>query len=322
MGGEIAVEASTLYALGYEGELGETLTLTIAPFREDGAGEYTEDAEAGRTLTFTLCGILPAYQEEWEICGDVLFPTALISTTQADVLCAGSAAVSCVLLKTEDGYDCLARELSESGEDAEDLIFNENAYPQLTSTSLEETLRTLRRALLGVSVGILALFVLSYVRSRRETWRTLSLLGADLRQLRRMLRWECLTFWGISAAAGTAAGVLLFRLAVPLFSRIMEKELVYSLSFVHLATGVAVGSLSVWLAYLLPMFFLGQWLETDGKGTGLLHSVRYCAGVSLPRGRLASPPVGSWVRTCAAIRFAGPCSFSWRCWRWESWCRG
>ncbi len=265
--GEAALEASLANRLGLQGQLGETVRLHLAPVDERGRpmeGAETEEME------IRLCGIIRDYNANWCISNQALLPSVFLS----EEAFAGweNTPYSCFLmlgdpdwdleemeqdlegrtsLKIQDGdtQETILSRLSSLGQKLERNVYT---YPSDPANNIE-TMMTAVRLLGGLLAAIiLVVTVVSSVRSRREEWRSLTLLGAERGQLRGILAREALAFGLLSMALGLGLALAAFALLLPLSSRLVGFSLYYGFSGPHLLLAAALGGCMVLLSYLLP----------------------------------------------------------------------
>ena len=186
---EIAMTTTLLDALGCSYDLGQTITLKVADNDYDplsGSGKIVEQ-------TYTLCGVLPAYDVYWNL-GSNLTVSAVVVEPLA---LAGQ--------KFQTFYDLNADTVGTASDDP-DFIANEYAYPQ-EDTSLTFLLMI---AIL-VSFFAVAQYFVIVLHKRVQTLHTFQILGARKQDLHRMCLWEALfaglaaVFLGFALGCGAAA---------------------------------------------------------------------------------------------------------------------
>ena len=189
---EIAMTTTLLDALGCSYDLGQTITLKVADNDYDplsGSGKIVEQ-------TYTLCGVLPAYDVYWNL-GSNLTVSAVVVEPLA---LAGQ--------KFQTFYDLNADTVGTASDDP-DLIANEYAYPQEDTVS--SSLTFLLMIAILVSFFAVAQYFVIVLHKRVQTLHTFQILGARKQDLHRMCLWEALfaglaaVFLGFALGCGAAA---------------------------------------------------------------------------------------------------------------------
>ena len=184
---EIAMTTTLLDALGCSYDVGQTVTLKVA------ANDYDPLAGSGAVMekSFTLCGVLPAYDVYWNLNGNLT-----VSGIVAEPLALDGQKFQTFY------YLNAAAPVTASPDPA--LVANEYAYPQ--DDTVSSSLRFLLVAAILVSFFAVAQYFLIVLHKRVHTINTFLTLGAKNRDLRLMCLWETL-FAGLAAvAAGFALG--------------------------------------------------------------------------------------------------------------------
>ena len=189
---EIAMTTTLLDALGCSYDLGQTITLKVADNDYDplsGSGKIVEQ-------TYTLCGVLPAYDVYWNL-GSNLTVSAVVAEPLA---LAGQ--------KFQTFYDLNADTVGTASDDP-DLIANEYAYPQEDTVS--SSLTFLLMIAILVSFFAVAQYFVIVLHKRVQTLHTFQILGARKQDLHRVCLWEALfaglaaVFLGFALGCGAAA---------------------------------------------------------------------------------------------------------------------
>ena len=189
---EIAMTTTLLDALGCSYDLGQTITLKVADNDYDplsGSGKIVEQ-------TYTLCGVLPAYDVYWNL-GSNLTVSAVVVEPLA---LAGQ--------KFQTFYDLNADTVGTASDDP-DFIANEYAYPQEDTVS--SSLTFLLMIAILVSFFAVAQYFVIVLHKRVQTLHTFQILGARKQALHRMCLWEALfaglaaVFLGFALGCGAAA---------------------------------------------------------------------------------------------------------------------
>ena len=187
---EIAMTTTLLDALGCSYDLGQTITLKVADNDYDplsGSGKIVEQ-------TYTLCGVLPAYDVYWNL-GSNLTVSAVVVEPLA---LAGQ--------KFQTFYDA---DTVGTASDDPDFIANEYAYPQEDTVS--SSLTFLLMIAILVSFFAVAQYFVIVLHKRVQTLHTFQILGARKQDLHRMCLWEALfaglaaVFLGFALGCGAAA---------------------------------------------------------------------------------------------------------------------
>ena len=184
---EIAMTTTLLDALGCSYDVGQTVTLKVA------ANDYDPLAGSGAVMekSFTLCGVLPAYDVYWNLNGNLTVSSIVTEPLALD----GQKFQTFYYLNA-------AAPVTASTDPA--LVANEYAYPQEDTVS--SSLRFLLVAAILVSFFAVTQYFLIVLHKRVHTINTFLTLGAKNRDLRLMCLWETL-FAGLAAvAAGFALG--------------------------------------------------------------------------------------------------------------------
>ena len=189
---EIAMTTTLLDALGCSYDLGQTITLKVADNEYDplsGSGKIVEQ-------TYTLCGVLPAYDVYWNL-GSNLTVSAVVAEPLA---LTGQ--------KFQTFYDLNADTVGTASDDP-DFIANEYAYPQEDTVS--SSLTFLLMIAILVSFFAVAQYFVIVLHKRVQTLHTFQILGARKQDLHRMCLWEALfaglaaVFLGFALGCGAAA---------------------------------------------------------------------------------------------------------------------
>ena len=189
---EIAMTTTLLDALGCSYDLGQTITLKVADNDYDplsGSGKIAKQ-------TYTLCGVLPAYDVYWNL-GSNLTVSAVVVEPLA---LAGQ--------KFQTFYDLNADTVGTASDDP-DFIANEYAYPQEDTVS--SSLTFLLMIAILVSFFAVAQYFVIVLHKRVQTLHTFQILGARKQDLHRMCLWEALfaglaaVFLGFALGCGAAA---------------------------------------------------------------------------------------------------------------------
>lgn len=189
---EIAMTTTLLDALGCSYDLGQTITLKVVDNDYDplsGSGKVVEQ-------TYTLCGILPAYDVYWNL-GSNLTVSAVVVEPLA---LAGQ--------KFQTFYYLNADTVVTASDDP-NFIANEYAYPQEDTVS--SSLTFLLMIAILVSFFAVAQYFVIVLHKRVQTLHTFQILGARKQDLHRMCLWEALfaglaaVFLGFALGCGAAA---------------------------------------------------------------------------------------------------------------------
>ena len=181
-----------LDALGCSYDVGQTVTLKVA------ANDYDPLSGSGKVVeqTYTLCGILPAYDVYWNL-GSNLTVSAVVVEPLA---LAGQ--------KFQTFYYLNADTVVTASDDP-NFIANEYAYPQEDTVS--SSLTFLLMIAILVSFFAVAQYFVIVLHKRVQTLHTFQILGAREQDLHRMCLWEALfaglaaVFLGFALGCGAAA---------------------------------------------------------------------------------------------------------------------
>ena len=132
------------------------------------------------------------------------------------------------------------------------LVRNDYTYPKDASDSIETVMGAVRTLSGVLAVIILGITVVTSVHSRREEWRSLTLLGANRQRLKGLLFQEALEFGFLSMLLGVGGALLIFALLMPLSSALLGFPLSYGFSAIHLLMSMGIGCGMVAISYLIP----------------------------------------------------------------------
>lgn len=197
--GEIAVEASLLTRLGFSYELGQTISLSVAPPQE------TENAE-NANYTFTLCGVVKNYSAHWKTDG---FP--LVSYFVHPDFCVNAPQpLLSVFAQLRPEYAAQAESLRTLALPKGFFVKNDFAYLQYASDNAPQTNRILLQAIITLA-GFIAMVLCMEkdIRRRQNSYVTMRILGATKQQIWRFFLREKPTVFLVSGAAGIVAGILI-----------------------------------------------------------------------------------------------------------------
>lgn len=139
---EIALEYSTLTALGYEGTVGEKISLNIISTTE-------RQKEQPETIhTYTLCGVIKDYQINWDICSYERFPTGILTEDGAKQI--GGPLQTHMLLRADQNAETVYKDLKNSSKVTcsmeENVKWEEAAVEQILYLRFLKSLRLLTAA--------------------------------------------------------------------------------------------------------------------------------------------------------------------------------
>ena len=161
---EIAMTTTLLDALGCSYDLGQTITLKVADNDYDplsGSGKIVEQ-------TYTLCGVLPAYDVYWNL-GSNLTVSAVVAEPLA---LAGQ--------KFQTFYDLNADTVGTASDDP-DLIANEYAYPQ------EDTVSSSLTFLLMIAILVSFFAVAQYFADEEKPTAGTAMQGLQAQGVRTVM---------------------------------------------------------------------------------------------------------------------------------------
>lgn len=133
---------------------------------------------------------------------------------------------------------------------------NEYTYPRDEVMPLQTAMQAVRSISAILAVIVLSAAMFSSVRSRREEWQTLFLLGARCHDLRLLLLREGLCFGVTGILAGLSGALIFFVLLLPLLSQFVHFSLQYSFSILHLGISAGLCGGAVAIAYGLAGLYL------------------------------------------------------------------
>ena len=156
---EIAMTTTLLDALGCSYDLGQTITLKVADNDYDplsGSGKIVEQ-------TYTLCGVLPAYDVYWNLGSNLTVSAVVVEP------------LALTGQKFQTFYDLNADTVGTASDDP-DFIANEYAYPQEDTVS--SSLTFLLMIAILVSFFAVAQYFVIVLHKRVQTLHTFQILGA------------------------------------------------------------------------------------------------------------------------------------------------
>ncbi len=259
---EAAVESTLLKRLG--GQVGEELTLTIAPYEGENAGQAV-------TLQVTVCGVIKDYAFAWVIESSHDLPGVLVQpeTVEAAGMALPNGDVSAdqprdhysLLIKGQEQWDTVWEEMEEMGFKVKTggvfLSKNTFSYPSETERqdrlqNMEKVVSVLQVFVVAVSALVLAMVIRTSVKNRRQELRDLHALGASVNTLRGLLLQEGLVLGLASMALGLGLALGLYHLLSAVLKDSVPLLLYPLVSLPHLGLAAGLGLLPVFLSYLLP----------------------------------------------------------------------
>lgn len=253
---EIAGPAAFFRKMGYEGVIGEEITLT---YRIQGKGKYQEE-------TFVICGLTDHQTTQKEV---KKYP-CLLSEAYADRAIAREdrSRVVYVRLGEEENYNAETLEqkikqvTAELGIDERNLDVNTNYLIGVMSIGWEwigiGTLLTLL-VILFSSLVIYNIFYVGLV-SRVQEFGKIRGLGAGKRQLRSMILWEGILLGGAAVPAGILLGGILTHVGFDfmiyhLISPVMVMKVVTVTTWSPVIMGLTavISFFTIWLSLRKPM---------------------------------------------------------------------
>lgn len=150
-------------------------------------------------------------------------------------------------------------------------IRNKFLYPDETSDNVQESMQVIRIVTLVLIALISIAVVGSSVKYRKEEWKQLVRLGAEISRLRGLLLQEAIAFLVLSISLGLGSVILVFRLLRPLFSYGLGFSLISRLDLRHLATAAGMSAGVSLIAYLIPLLRMRalagvEYRSTDSAG--------------------------------------------------------
>lgn len=259
---EIALEYSTLTALGYEGTVGEKVSLNIVPTTE-GQKEQSETIR-----TYTLCGVIKDYQINWNICSYERFPTGILIEDGAKQI--GLPIQTHMLIRAGKNAETVYADLKNSPKVTcsmeENVKWEEAAVEQMPYLRF---LKSLRMLIAAGAFCILYLVVSKSVKKRQEMWEILNALGMTKKQMYGILFWETAICFLISILIGSAIGTCFYQLAMPVWERMLGYEFASSVSW-----KAYIGTIGYsFVVFASSYFFSCMKLKKRMKG-GIYYRVR------------------------------------------------
>lgn len=259
---EIAMESSTLTAMGYEGAVGEQIALDVIHTTD------FQDGMSGERYTYTLCGVIKDYQINWDICNQNRFPTGILTEVGAKKI--GMPLETHMLIQTEKGNASVYEDLKKSKKMTcgmeENEKWNQDVSDQIPYMKF---LRSVRILIAGATACILYLVVSDSVRKRKEMWKILAELGMERSQMYRILMCEAAVCYMISALSGIITGTILYQLWMPLWKYILGYALIKEVSW-QSCIQVLLYSL---LIFVISYIFSCMKLNKDSKG-GMKYQIK------------------------------------------------
>lgn len=251
---EIAMESGMLTALGYQGELGEKITLNILT-----TTEYQNDMD-GKAYTYTLCGVIKDYQVNWDICNRNRFPTGIVTEAGAERI--GSPLESHMLIRADKGesvYEDLKKSDKLTCGMEENAKWNHDVVKQMPYIGF---LQAIRVVIAVAAACVLYLMVSHSVQKRQEMWKILDALGMEKKQMYQILIFEACACYLIASIIGMALGTLTYLTAM----RGWQKILGYPLAAKVTGKVYAGTILYSFFVFLFSYFFSCMKLNKFRKG--------------------------------------------------------
>ena len=251
---EIAMESGMLTALGYQGELGEKITLNILT-----TTEYQNDMD-GKAYTYTLCGVIKDYQVNWDICNRNRFPTGIVTEAGAERI--GSPLESHMLIRADKGesvYEDLKKSDKLTCGMEENAKWNQDVVKQMPYIGF---LQAIRVVIAVAAACVLYLMVSHSVQKRQEMWKILDALGMEKKQMYQILIFEACACYLIASIIGMALGTLTYLTAM----RGWQKILGYPLAAKVTGKAYAGTLLYSFFVFLFSYFFSCMKLNKFRKG--------------------------------------------------------
>lgn len=255
---EIAMEYSMLLALGYEDSLGKEITLTILPSID------SEKEEEASEYVYTLCGIIKDYQVNWEISTRHRLPAGIVTSEGAKRI--GTPLVTQMLIKAREGSESVYEDLERSGEISCGIAENFNQGKLVTENiPYKNFLDNIRLLIAGAAICILFVTIARSIDEREQSWKFLNALGMEKRQMYRMIVWEAVIYFAVSAVIGTIGGVMLYQLALPAFEIMTGKEIIRQISYKAVITCALSSALVIGISYFFSCMRFRKYLNGERK---------------------------------------------------------
>lgn len=198
--GELALTTTVLDGLGLSYELGQTICLPLA------ANDYDPAEPAPpRCLSYTLCGVLPAYDVFWCMDGQ-LSVSALVAEGSAPSLGVPEYQTFFALTGIER-LSQLPESLLNAADTMPNFLLNEFGWPE--HDSVQFSLFFMLAGVLLITLLAVSQVFGSCLARRRMQLELLDALGAPQSLLRRMCLWEASLLCLAALALGLPLGLLL-----------------------------------------------------------------------------------------------------------------
>lgn len=197
---EIALATSVLDSLGLPYELGQEITIPIA---DNSFNPYEPPSpNAIKTVNFTLCGILPAYDIFWATKGNAPVNAIILEDAILPITENSQFQLFCFDKKANTASSFIA-----NGNADADIISNDFAYPDIDTIALP--LYLLIAGVLICTFGAISQLFSEMLRRRRTQTDILKSLGATHKMLLQICGFEGGALCSLSILLGVPLGVLL-----------------------------------------------------------------------------------------------------------------
>lgn len=232
---EIALTVSLLDSMGCSYELGQTVTLPVT----------TDWEQEPMESTFTLCGILPAYDAFWNV-GENQPVNAIVHSP--DALPQSDSPVWQLFLTLKPGHKAVVPIVDGS----EDPTFLLNLYADPKADLMQ--VQTSHLVLICALIFLCAAGALFALLFHRRSWgfATMQMLGASKRKILQLCFYEVLILLGLSLPLGTLIGLLLCAVGLLLQGQIAYFSIPFGMLPALLGGGAAVV-----LGAFFPALFAG-----------------------------------------------------------------
>lgn len=256
---EIALEQSTLVALGYSFDLGQTVTLNAVTYSSsDPDREHALEA----TYTFTLVGLLESYSVVWASAQDGPV-NAIVGN---DFSSAGLLESEILLIYGDYANVSEAAELSSLTPRGAEFVMNYRAYPSASWTDNAAWLLSVSLALVTLLCG-----VFSFLHAEAERVSIYRDLGADFKNVRAVMLRALRKMLSRGSAWATSLSLLCFVAFTLIHRALTGLAVPVTLSL------VGHGALRAALAWLLCLVFayvfcclqLARIYRADSRGAAL-----------------------------------------------------
>lgn len=194
---EIVFEANVLHQMGYDAQIGDTITIYYY------ANDNSSDKQSSRQKEYILSGILKSYTNIW-VSGKTL-PGAVVNRAAYASLGTKADDIYIYPLKTgveTENYRQIYKNMAKGGNWK--FSYNENVYDN-QPWDAKSVYYYIYLAVMVVGIAALTYQLTAYQRGRRETYQKMRLMGAQKSQIGTIILMEDLILLLPSGILGVAA---------------------------------------------------------------------------------------------------------------------